>query len=85
VAASLDLSGTGTPGATVKVGVPGGTTVSTVVTLQGTWAVHLSVPPTGARTVDVSQTLVSLLGIDLVTVPLSVLTNSLGLPVVLGH
>ena len=85
VAASLDLSGTGTPGATVKVGVPGGTTVSTVVSPQGTWAVHLSALPAGTQAVEARQTLLSLLGIDLVTVPLSVLTNSLGLPIVIGH
>ena len=75
---ALDLSGRGMPGATVSVQAAGVVYATTKVTPQGTWAVHISALPSGVAGIQLKQTLVSLLGIDLVSVPLSVLSNSLG-------
>ncbi len=83
---ALDLSGTGMPGATVSVQAGGVVYATTKVSAQGTWAVRISALPAGVGGVQLKQTLVSLLGIDLVTVPLSVLSNSLGITLdVLGR
>ena len=49
------------------------------VGLNGQWAVHISALPSSTGSLQVKQTLVSLLGIDLITTPLSVLSNSLGI------
>jgi len=83
VAASLDLTGTATAGATVTVVVPGVTSVSTVVAANGKWGVNGLSVPAGAKEVRVSQTVISLLGIT-ISLPLSVLTNNLGIPIELG-
>jgi RNA polymerase sigma factor (sigma-70 family) len=77
--AALDLSGKGTPGATVSVQAAGVVYATTVVTPQGTWAVHISAVPNGLGQLQVKQALVSILGIDLLSVPLQVLSNSLGI------
>ena len=76
---ALDLSGKGTPGAKVSVQTAGIVYATTTVGLDGRWAVHISALPAGTGRLQVKQTLVSLLGIDLLTVPLSVLSNSLGI------
>ncbi len=77
--ASLDLSGKGMPGATVSVQAAGVVYATTVVTPQGTWAIHISALPDGLGKLQLKQTLINLLGIDLVSVPLNVLSNSLGI------
>ncbi len=83
---ALDLNGKGMPGATVAVQAGGVVYATTKVTPQGTWAVHISALPDGVGQLQLKQTLVSLLGIDLVTVPLQVLSNSLGITLdILGH
>ncbi|MCU1514615.1 MAG: sigma-70 family polymerase sigma factor [Microbacteriaceae bacterium] len=79
IAASLDLSGRGMPGATVSVQAANTVYATTKVTPQGTWAVHITALPDGIGSLNVKQTLISLLGIDLVSVPLQVLSNSLGI------
>ena len=76
---ALDLSGKGTPGAKVSVQTAGVVYATTTVGLDGRWAVHISALPAGTGSLQVKQTLVSLLGVDLLTVPLSVLSNSLGI------
>ncbi|MBK4348856.1 sigma-70 family RNA polymerase sigma factor [Lacisediminihabitans changchengi] len=76
---ALDLSGKGTPGAKVSVQAAGIVYATTTVGLDGRWAVHISALPAATGSLQVNQTLVSLLGIDLLTVPLSVLSNSLGI------
>ena len=74
---SLDLSGTGTSGATVSVQAAGLVYATTMVTAAGAWAVHISSLPNGATQLQLTQTLVSILGVDLVSVPLSVRSSSL--------
>ncbi|WP_354569721.1 sigma-70 family RNA polymerase sigma factor [Glaciihabitans sp. UYNi722] len=81
VGSALDLGGKGMPGATVSVQAANTVYATTTVTAQGTWAVHLTALPDGVGPITVKQTLVSLLGINLVSVPLSVLSNSLGVTV----
>lgn len=74
----LDLSGTGMPGATVTARADGVVYATATVTSAGSWAVHISALPAAVGRVQLKQTLVSLLGVDLVTTPLKVLSNSLG-------
>ncbi|CAN5512133.1 hypothetical protein BH10ACT4_BH10ACT4_04630 [soil metagenome] len=74
---ALDLTGTGIPGATVSLQAAGVVYATTSVTPQGTWAIHITAPPTSVAGLQVKQTVASLLGIDL-GIPLTVLSNSLG-------
>lgn len=78
---TLDLVGRGTPGATVSVQAAGIVYATTQVTTAGTWAVHITALPNGIPGLQISQTLISLLGIDLITTPLAVLSNSLGITI----
>lgn len=83
---SLDLSGTGTPGATVNAQVAG-SVYTTVVAQDGHWSLHLSGLPTGTDSARVSQMLgglvdgvLGLLGIR----PLTVDAAPLGVSVSIG-
>ncbi|CAN5386963.1 hypothetical protein BH09ACT1_BH09ACT1_15080 [soil metagenome] len=78
---TLDLVGRGTPGAMVSVQAAGVVYATTQVTTAGTWAVHITALPNSIPGLQITQTLVSLLGIDLLTTPLSVLSNSLGITI----
>lgn len=83
---SLDLSGTGTPGATVDAQVAG-SVYTTVVAQDGHWSLHLSGLPTGTDSARVSQSLgglvdgvLGLLGIR----PLTIDAAPLGISVSIG-
>jgi RNA polymerase sigma factor (sigma-70 family) len=76
---ALDLTGRGLPGATVSVQAAGIVYATTTVTPQGTWAIHVSALPDGIGQLNVKQTLINLLGVDLLSAPLQVLSNSLGI------
>jgi RNA polymerase sigma factor (sigma-70 family) len=78
---ALDLVGRGTPGAMVSVQADGVVYATTQVTTAGTWAVHITALPNSIPGLQIKQTLVSLLGVDLLTTPLSVLSNSLGITI----
>jgi hypothetical protein len=65
----------------VSVQAAGVVYATTQVTTAGTWAVHITALPNNIPGLQIKQTLVSLLGIDLVTTPLSVLSNSLGITI----
>ena len=85
VTTALDLGGTGTPGAAVSLQADGVVYATTLVSPQGVWAVHLTALPAGIGHPQLKQTLVSVLGINLLRVPLSVRSNSLGITIdVLG-
>jgi RNA polymerase sigma factor (sigma-70 family) len=81
---TLDLSGKGTPGATVSAQVAG-TVYTTVVAQDGHWALHLSGLPTGTNSAKLSQSLGGLIGGVLgtlgITVPLSLDLAPLGISV----
>ncbi len=81
---ALDLAGTGIPGATVSLQGADAIYATTRVTPQGTWAIHITALPTSASGLQVTQTVVDLLGIDLGT-PLTVLSNSLGVTLDVLH
>ena len=76
--AALDLTGKGIPGATVTAQAGGVIYATTKITPQGTWAVHISALPNGVGPIQLKQTVVSILGVDLISTPLQVLSNSLG-------
>ena len=57
----LDLSGSGTPGATIKAQVAGAV-YTTVVAQDGHWALHLSGLPQGTNTAQLTQVVSGLLG-----------------------
>jgi RNA polymerase sigma factor (sigma-70 family) len=76
--AALVLTGKGMPGATVAVQAAGVVYGTAKVTQQGTWAITVSALPKGVGPLQVKQTLLNLLGVDLISTPLSVLSNSLG-------
>ncbi|MCU1556048.1 MAG: sigma-70 family polymerase sigma factor [Microbacteriaceae bacterium] len=78
---ALDLSGKGMPGATVSVQAGNVVYATTKITPQGTWAVHLTALPAGIGRLQLKQTLISVLGVDLVSVPLSMLSKSLGITI----
>ncbi len=77
--AAFVLSGTGMPGATVAVQAGGVVYATTTVSPQGTWAVNISALPNGIGPIQLKQTLISLIGVDLLSTPLQVLSNSLGI------
>ncbi|QNE45939.1 sigma-70 family RNA polymerase sigma factor [Glaciihabitans sp. INWT7] len=77
VASALDLSGTGVPGATVSLQAAGIVYATTKVTPAGTWAIHLTALPAATVGLQLKQSVLGLLGIDL-DMPLRVLSNSLG-------
>lgn len=82
---ALDLSGSGIPGATVSLQSAGAVYATTKITPQGTWAIHLSALPAATTGLQLKQTVLSVLGIDL-GIPLRVLSNSLGVGIdVLGQ
>ena len=80
----LDLSGKGTPGATVSAQVAGAV-YTTVVARDGTWALHISGLPTGTDSARLSQSLGGLVGGLLntlgITVPLSIDLAPLGISI----
>jgi RNA polymerase sigma factor (sigma-70 family) len=81
---NLDLSGKGTPGATVSAQVAG-TVYTTVVAQDGHWALHLSALPTGTNSAKLSQSVGGLVGGLLgtlgITVPLSLDLAPLGISI----
>jgi RNA polymerase sigma factor (sigma-70 family) len=81
---TLDLSGRGTPGATVSAQVAGAV-YTTVVAQDGHWALHLSALPTGTNSAKLSQSVGGLVGGLLgtlgITVPLSLDLSPLGISV----
>ena len=79
VASSLDLAGTGSPGATVSLQAAGAVYATTTVTPQGAWTVHVTALSTSVVGLQLKQTAANLLGIGL-GAPVSVLINSLGVP-----
>jgi hypothetical protein len=84
VTVNLDLSGTGTPGATLSAQVAGAV-YTTVIAKDGTWSLHLSGLPQGTDSAKLSQSLGGLLGGLLntlgITVPLSLDLAPLGISV----
>ena len=79
VASSLDLTGTGSPGATVSLQSAGAVYATTTVTPQGAWTIHVTALSTSVVGLQLKQTAANLLGIGLAA-PVSVLINSLGVP-----
>jgi hypothetical protein len=77
VTSDLDLTGTGIPGATVSVQAAGVVYGMTGVTPQGTWAIHITALPSSVVGLQLKQTVLSRLGMNL-DIPLTVLSNSLG-------
>jgi RNA polymerase sigma factor (sigma-70 family) len=82
VTSILDLTGTGAPGATISLQAAGAAYATTTVTPQGTWAIHVTALPTSVVGLQLKQTAASLLGMGL-DAPVSVLMNSLNVPLVL--
>jgi len=81
VTAVVSLSGTGTPVATVAVQAAGQVYATTTVGSNGKWSVQIDALPSGTGTLSVRQTLLSLLGIPLLTAPLKLDTGPLGIVV----
>jgi len=79
VVTSLDLAGTGSPGATVSLQAAGALYATTTVTPQGAWTIHVTGLSTSVVGLQLKQTAANLLGIRL-DAPVSVLINSLGVP-----
>ena len=79
VVSSLDLAGTGSPGATVSLQAAGALYATTTVTPQGAWTIHVTGLSTSVVGLQLKQTAANLLGIRL-DAPVSVLINSLGVP-----
>lgn len=79
VVSSLDLAGTGSPGATVSLQAAGALYATTTVTPQGAWTIHDTGLSTSVVGLQLKQTAANLLGIRL-DAPVSVLINSLGVP-----
>lgn len=78
---SLDLGGTGMPGATVSAQAGGIVYGATVVTRKGTWAVHASALPNGVVRVTLKQTL-RILGVAVpLETPLKLLSSTPGVTV----
>jgi len=82
VVTSLDLAGTGSPGATVSLQAAGALYATTTVTPQGAWTIHVTGLSTSVVGLQLKQTAANLLGIRL-DAPVSVLINSLGVPLAL--
>jgi hypothetical protein len=80
VTTTVTLGGTGTPGATIAAQVAGAVWATTRVQPNGTWSLAVSAVPTGS-TVQLKQTLLSVLGVDLVTVPITLNAHPLGIVV----
>lgn len=81
-AAVLDLAGTGVPGATVTLHSVGIVYAITTVGALGQWAIHCPVPAVSTAGLTLGQTGAGLLGTGL-DAPLVVLSNSLGVPLVM--
>jgi RNA polymerase sigma factor (sigma-70 family) len=78
---SLNLSGDGMPGATVSAQAGGLVYGTAKVNSSGTWSLLVTALPAGTDTLQLRQNLLSLLGIDLVNVPLTLDTGPLGVVV----
>ncbi|HEU4849222.1 MAG TPA: sigma-70 family RNA polymerase sigma factor [Terrimesophilobacter sp.] len=76
----LDLGGTGMPGATVSAQVAG-QVYTTVVAANGTWAIRITALPEGIGPITLSQKL-TILGIIVpLDIPLTLLSDTLGITV----
>ncbi len=77
---NLDLNGTGMPGATVSAQVAG-QVYTTVVASNGTWALRLTALPDGVGPITLKQNL-KVLGIPVpINIPLTLLSDTLGITV----
>lgn len=76
----LDLRGTGMPGATVSAQVAG-QLYTTVVAANGTWAIRITALPEGVGPISLTQRL-TILGIPVpIDIPLTLLSDTLGVTV----
>ncbi len=76
----LDLNGTGMPGATVSTQVAG-QLYATVVASNGTWALRLTALPEGVGPIKLKQNL-KILGVTVpISIPLTLLSDTLGITV----
>jgi RNA polymerase sigma factor (sigma-70 family) len=81
VTALVQLSGKGTPGATVAAQAGGVVYGTAKVATNGTWSIQIDALPAGSGPLQVSQTLVKILGILPIRIPLSLNTGPLGIVV----
>jgi RNA polymerase sigma factor (sigma-70 family) len=77
----VQLSGKGTPGATVAAQAGGIIYGTAKVAANGTWSIHIDALPASTGTLQLSQTLVKLLGILPIRIPLTLNTGALGIVV----
>jgi RNA polymerase sigma factor (sigma-70 family) len=78
---SVALAGKGMPGATVSVQAGGLVYGTAKVKSDGTWSLLVTALPAGTDTLQVRQILLSLLGIDLISIPITLNTGPLGIVV----
>jgi RNA polymerase sigma factor (sigma-70 family) len=81
VTALVQLSGTGTPGATVAAQAGGVVYGTAKIASNGKWSIQIDALPAGTGPLQLSQTLVKILGILPVKIPLSLNTGALGIVV----
>jgi RNA polymerase sigma factor (sigma-70 family) len=77
----VQLSGNGTPGATVAAQAGGVVYGTAKVATNGTWSIRIDALPTGSGPLQLSQTLVKILGVLPVRIPLSLNPGPLGIVV----
>jgi hypothetical protein len=77
VTAVVNLGGTGTPGATIAAQAGGVVYATTKVAANGTWSLQIDALPSSVGALNLSQTL-TLLGIPILSMPLSLNTGPLG-------
>ncbi|MEJ1229358.1 MAG: zf-HC2 domain-containing protein [Galbitalea sp.] len=81
VTTSIQLGGKGTPFATIAAQAGGVVYGTAKVNANGTWSLLVTALPAGTSTLQLRQSLLSLLGLDLVNVPLTLNTGPLGVVV----
>jgi RNA polymerase sigma factor (sigma-70 family) len=77
----VQLSGRGTPGATVAAQAGGVVYGTAKVAANGTWSIRIDALPTSSGPLQLSQTLVKILGVLPIRIPLSLNTGALGIVV----
>jgi RNA polymerase sigma factor (sigma-70 family) len=77
----VQLSGRGTPGATVAAQAAGVVYGTAKVAANGTWSIRIDALPTSSGPLQLSQTLVKILGVLPIRIPLSLNTGALGIVV----
>jgi len=78
---SVTLAGKGMPGATVSAQAGGLVYGTAKVKSDGTWSLLVTALPSGTDTLQLRQTLLSLLGINLISIPITLNTGPLGIVV----